>query len=93
MINQNIAKGLVRKVPEAEQFEIKVYPSHFPVVRPDKDTTKARIVFDASSKFEGISLNGGIHQGPKLQLDLFDVLLRFRRFPVGVVCHIAAMYL
>ena len=34
-----------------------------------------------------------IHQGPKLQRDLFDVLLRFRRFPVALVCDIAEMYL
>ena len=52
-----------------------------------------RIVFDASAKYEGILLNDRIHQGSKLQRDLFDVLLRFRRFPVAVVCDIAEMYL
>ena len=34
-----------------------------------------------------------IHQGPKLQQDLFNVLLRFRRFSVALVCDIAEMYL
>ena len=38
-------------------------------------------------------MNDVIHQGPKLQRDLFDVLLRFRRFPVALVCDIAEMYL
>ena len=34
-----------------------------------------------------------ICQGPKLQRDLFHVLLRFRKNPVALVCDIAEMYL
>ena len=34
-----------------------------------------------------------IYRDPKLQTDLFDVLLRFRRYPVALVCDIAEMYL
>ena len=63
------------------------------MLRPDKDTTKTRIVFDAAAKFEGTSLNDQIYQGPKLQRDLFDVLLRLRRLPIAVVCDIEEMYL
>ena len=83
----------MRKVPEHEQSNSKWFLPHFPVIRPDKDTTKTRIVFDASAKCHGASLNDAIHQGPKLQQDLFDILLRFRRFPVALVCDIAVMYL
>ena len=93
IIDQYIAKGYVRKVPETELSKSKWYLPHFPVLRPDKDITKTRIGFDASAKYEGISLNNRIHQGPKLQRDLFDVLLRFRRFPVAIVCDIAEKYL
>ena len=64
-----------------------------PTYFPDKDTTKTRIVFDAAARFEGTSLNDQIYQGPKLQLDFFDVLLRLRRLPIGVVCDIEEMYL
>ena len=83
----------MRKVSENESYKSKWYLPHLPVIRPDKDTTKIRIVFDASAKCQGISLNDAINQGPKLQRDLFDVLMRFRRFPVAVVCDIAEMYL
>ena len=93
VIKQYVAKGYVRKVPENESYNSKWYLPHFPVIRPDKDTTKIRIVFDASAKCQGTSLNDAINQGPKLQRDLFDVLLRFRRFPVAIVCDIAEMYL
>ena len=51
------------------------------------------MVFDTSAKCNGVSLNDMIHQGPKLQNELFDVLLRFQRYPIAVVCDIAKMYL
>ena len=92
-IDQYIEKGYVTKVQEPEQSTPQWYLPHFPVLRPDKDTTKVRIVFDASARYEGQSLNDIIFQGPKLQQDLFDVLLRFRRQPVAIVCDIAEMYL
>ena len=63
------------------------------MLRPDKDTTKTRIGFDASAKSESISLNDVIQQGPKLQRDMYDVLLRFRAVAVATVCDIAEMYL
>lgn len=44
-------------------------------------------------KCNGISLNDVIHAGPKLQRELFDVLIRFRRNPVALVCDIQEMYL
>ena len=71
------------------------YLPHFPVLRPDKtntkthivfeSTTKPHIVFHASTKFKGVSLNYIVLQGPKLQNDLFAVVLRLRREPVAVM--------
>ena len=60
----------------------------------DKTSTKIRIVFHCSAKTDGISLNDVIYAGPKLQQELFDVLIiRFRRNPVALVCDIKKMYL
>ena len=70
IIDQYITKGYVRKVPDTERSKSKWYLPHFPVLRPNKDTTKTRVVFDASAKCEGVSLNDKIHQSPKLQRDL-----------------------
>ncbi|VDI43477.1 Hypothetical predicted protein [Mytilus galloprovincialis] len=93
-IEKYIEKGYVRKVSAKEETVTgKWYLPHFPVIRPAKETSKTRIVFDASGKFQGISLNDTIHQGLKSQQDLFDVLLRFRKYPVALVCDIAEMYL
>ncbi|XP_078360456.1 uncharacterized protein LOC144644785 [Oculina patagonica] len=93
-ITQYLEKGYIRKVDSAEEKPSrKWYLPHFPIVRPDRTTTKTRIVFDASAKCDGISLIDVIYQGPKLQRDLNDVLLRFRRRPVALICDIAEMYL
>ena len=93
-INQYLEKGYIRRLDPTEKSALKKwYLPHFPVVRPDRTTTKTRIVFDASAKFEGVYLNDAIYQGPKLQRELTDVLLRFRRNPVALMCDIAEMYL
>ncbi|KAJ8049997.1 hypothetical protein HOLleu_02999 [Holothuria leucospilota] len=93
-IERYLSKGYIRKVEKSDRGEgPKWFLPHFPVVRPDKATTKTRIVFDASAKYQGISLNDEIDQGPKMQRDLFDILLRFRKNPVAVVCDIEEMYL
>ena len=93
-IERYLSKGYIRKVEQNDSEEgPKWFLPHFPVVRPDKATTKTRVVFDASAKYQDVSLNDQINQGPKLQRDLFDVLLRFRKNPVAVVCDIEEMYL
>ena len=87
-------KGYIHKVsPEEKRPDQVWYLPHFPVLRPEKSTTKTRIVFDASAKYQDVSLNDAVLQGPKLQNELFAVLLRFRRDPVAVMCDIKEMYL
>lgn len=40
-----------------------------------------------------VQWNHVIDAGPKLQRELFDVLIRFHRNPVALVCDIQEMYL
>ena len=94
VITSYIDKGYIRKVHHTEnEPKNPWYLPHFPICRPERSTTKTRIVFDASAKFEGTSLNDHILPGPKVQTNLFDVLLRFRRFPVAIACDVSEMYL
>ena len=94
VITSYVDKGYIRKVhPTESKPKSTWYLPHFPVCRPERSSTKTRIVFDASAKFQGISLNDHILPGPKLLTNLFDVLLRFRRFPVAVACDVSEMYL
>eukprot|EP00794_Sanderia_malayensis_P018427 gene18427-biopygen12366 len=65
------------------------------VVREDSETTKVRIVYDASckDKVTKISLNDCLHVGPSLTPLIFDILLRFRGMRVGLVGDIAKAFL
>ncbi|XP_053392388.1 uncharacterized protein LOC128555057 [Mercenaria mercenaria] len=93
-IENYVNKGYIHKVPQDETDPVnKWYFPHFPVVRLEKETTKVRIVFDASAKYNGVCLNDFIQTGPKLQNELFDVLLRFRKYDIALVCDISEMYL
>ena len=94
IIEGYVNKGYVRILERAPENEKKKwYLSHLAVIKPDKETTKRRIVFDASAAQDGISLNDIMHQGPKWQRDLVNVLMRFRRYPVAIIGDISEMYL
>ena len=94
IINHYLEKGYVSKVSTDEDCDsIKWHLPHFPVVRKDRSTTKVRILFDASVRYNSTAFNDVIYQGPKLQNDLFNVLLQFRRYPVALICNIVEMYL
>ena len=67
--------NILEKDPENESK--KWYLPQLAVIKSDKEATKTRIIFDVSTAQDGTSLNDIIHQGPKLQRDLVNVLLRF----------------
>ena len=62
--------------------------SHQLVVREDRVATKLCIVFDASSKLHGKSLNESLENIPAKHTDLFSVLLQFRAYKVALIADI-----
>jgi len=89
----NVAKGYIRKLEPGEIDDgSSWYLPHFPVVREDKETTKVRIDYDLAARYGGISLNDTMLPGPKLQQDIFDVLLHFRSNPVALVADLTEMF-
>ena len=50
-----------------------------------------KIVFDSAARYGG-SLNDTMLPGPKLQQDIFDVLLRFRRNTLALVADLTEMF-
>ena len=68
---------------------------HHAVIRNDAETTKIRIVFDASSKESrvGTSLNDCLHVGPPLTPLLFDILVRFREYKIPMIADIEKAFL
>ncbi|XP_028173391.1 uncharacterized protein LOC114362274, partial [Ostrinia furnacalis] len=69
------------------------YIPHHAVVKESSETTKTRVVYDASSKTtNGFSLNDNLLIGPKLHLDIVDVLLKFRIHLIAFTADIKQMY-
>ena len=63
------------------------------VIRDGHSSTELRVVFNASSKTVGPSLNDILYKGPCLTPLLFHVLLRFRFNPIGIIADIEKAYL
>ncbi|XP_072948180.1 uncharacterized protein [Epargyreus clarus] len=69
------------------------YLPHHAVIRESSETTKLRVVFDASAETTtGISLNDIQYVGPVVQDDLFSILLRFRQHQYVVSADVEKMY-
>ncbi|UYV83015.1 hypothetical protein LAZ67_22001775 [Cordylochernes scorpioides] len=69
------------------------YIPHHCVLRDQSSTTKLRVVFDASCKTSNnYSLNDFLHTGPKLQHDIFNILVKFRTNPIAFTGDIEKMY-
>lgn len=69
------------------------YMPHHAVMKEASDTTKVRIVFDASMKSSsGMSLNDLLMTGPTIQAKLFLHLIRFRVYEYVISADIEKMY-
>ena len=93
VIDDYLKKEYIRVVPTSEpRPESEWFLPHFQVVRPDRETTKVRIVFDASAQLNEKSPNTETLPGPKLQSNIFDILVRFRKELEVLVSDVSQMY-
>ncbi|XP_075162856.1 uncharacterized protein LOC142235490 [Haematobia irritans] len=91
-INEYSALGHL-EVLQPNASSPKYFMPHHPVVRLESQTTKLRVVFDASCKStNGKSLNDNLLVGCRLQPELFDILLRFRFYKYALTGDICKMY-
>ena len=79
--------------PSEEDPKCIHYLPHHAVVRQNKQTTKVRVVYDASARTTGPSLNDCLHVGPKLNTKIFDILLRFRIHRIAIIADIEKAFL
>ncbi|XP_037930715.1 uncharacterized protein LOC119667394 [Teleopsis dalmanni] len=71
----------------------KFHMPHQAIIRDDHSTTKVRVVFDASAKTtNGKSLNEILHTGSKLQLDIFQLLIKWRLCKYVMTADIEKMH-
>ena len=62
-------------------------------IKHEKETTKLRVVYDASAKSTGSSLNECLHNGPKFNQKIFNILLRFHLHKNTIVANIQKAFL
>ena len=95
VIRRQLELGIVQRVPDSDVGMVGQvhYLPHHAVVKQDKDTTKVRVVYDASAKCGGPSLNECLFTGPNFNQKILDILLRFRSYPVALVGDIEKAFL
>lgn len=87
------AKHLV-PVPDSQNYnEEFYYLPHHSVIKESSNTTKMRIVFNASAKTtSGLSFNDIVHVGPTIQTSTFNLHIKFRLHEVVLTGDIEKMY-
>ena len=92
-----INEGIIEKVSKTKTSEKGkgFYLPHRPVIRESAETTKIRIVYDASTKpnKDSVSLNECLETSPLLQNSLWDILIRSRFRPILLCGDIEKVFL
>ncbi|XP_048488916.1 uncharacterized protein LOC125491321 [Plutella xylostella] len=93
VMEEYIELNHMEEVPQKDIDKPAVYLPHHAVVKAEKDTSKTRIVFDASCKgTNNVSLNDDLLVGPPLQEDLRNLIIRWRMKPICLVADVQKMY-
>ena len=94
IIREQKEQGIIESADQPAQG-VEFYIPHKPVVRENAESTKMRIVYDASARAHpsAPSLNDCLNAGPPLQNKLWDVLVRQRCYPVAVTGDLKKAFL
>uniref|UniRef100_A0A1I7WRD4 DUF1758 domain-containing protein n=1 Tax=Heterorhabditis bacteriophora TaxID=37862 RepID=A0A1I7WRD4_HETBA len=95
LASDQLSLGIIEEVDEDSPTDgILHYVPHQAVITPQKETTKLRVVFDASAHYRGCpSLNEVIHQGPLIMPELYGMLLRFRIPSYAIIADVEKAFL
>ena len=90
IIQEQIKQGIVEYAPEELTGKHTFYMPHKPVIGELPETTKMRVVYDASARenYRSPSLNDSLHVGPPLQPLLHDVLVRNCLKPIALTADV-----
>ncbi|XP_011878133.1 PREDICTED: uncharacterized protein LOC105567678, partial [Vollenhovia emeryi] len=78
------------ELQQPRSHEITYYLPHHAVMKEGSETTRLRVVFDASAKTStGLSLNDVQLVGPTIQQDLFSIMMRFRQHTYAISADIS----
>ena len=94
IIKEQLDQGIIERAPDTVVGK-ECYIPHKPVIREKAESTKLRIVYDASARVQDNtpSLNECLNPGPPLQNQLWNVLVRERFNPVALTADIKQAFL
>ena len=93
IIQGQLKQGIIEPAPD-KSTEKEFYHPHKAVVKQSAETTKLRVVYDASAKESSQpSLNESLESGPALQNLLLKILVRSRFHPVLLTSDIEKKFL
>ena len=93
VFKEQLKSGIIDEVGDSVEIGNVMYLPHRSVIKNNEQSTKLRIVFDASAKLLGEnSLNDVLYRGRASPL-LYDMPLQFRAFPVAMVADMEKAYL
>ena len=95
VIQDQLKGGVVETVtqPALTSSDRTHYLPHHGVIRQDKTTSKLRVIYDASARGDGPSLNDCLYTGPKFGQSIFGILMRFRAQKVALIGDIEKAFL
>ena len=95
VIQDQLCQGVVEVVNDPAEYKGGKlhYLPHHGVFRHDKLTTKLRVVYDASAKTDGPSLNDCLYTGPNFGQNILDILLRFHLQHVALIGDVEKAFL
>ena len=96
VIKDQINKVMIQPVQDLEDTqEGKVhYLPHHAIIRQDRETTKLRVVYDASAKCQGApSLNNCLYSGSNFEQHILDILQSFRTHKIAVIADVEKAFL
>ena len=77
-IQDQLRRGVVEPVTQTDEPQKIHYLPHHAVVKRMKNTTKLRVVYDASARSNGPSLNDCLHAGPKFNQRSYSLVVMVR---------------
>ena len=88
VIKDQVKSEIIEAVPENDENQTQThFLSHVSVIRTDRETTKIRVGFEGSAKTDNSTafIKKCLEKGPNLVPHLFDVVIKFRGYPIAVV--------
>ncbi|KAL1446606.1 hypothetical protein WDU94_015601 [Cyamophila willieti] len=93
--DEQLKLGILERVDSSPNDTNCHYLPYHAVIRTDRETTKVRMVMDASARQDRNkpSLNQLLHRGPVLLENLCSLLIRFRTHKIGIIGDLEKAFL